>query len=71
MRLKEYLFREEKSITKFAEELMVEKGYMNKIVNQRVKPSKRLAKAIEIVTQGKVSAEEVLSPSKGSKESHQ
>ncbi len=61
MNLKEYLFFEGKSITKFAEELVVEKGYMNKIVNQRVKPSKRLAKDIEIATQGKVTAKEILS----------
>ena len=67
MNLKEYLFFERKSITNFAKELQLNRTYMNLIVNQKVKPSKRLAKDIEIATQGKVSAAEVLSVPKQSK----
>ncbi len=61
MNLKEYLFFEKKTISKFAEELLLDRSYMNSVVNQKVKPSKRLAKAIEIATQGKVTAQEMLS----------
>ena len=64
MNLKEFLFFERKIHKEFSEELFISRNYLTLIVNQKVKPSKRLAKAIEIATQGKVTAEEVLNPQK-------
>lgn len=58
--LREFLFYEEKTITKFAKELEISRNYLSQIAMGHQKPSKRLAKDIERITEGKVTAEELL-----------
>lgn len=59
MKLIEYL--EDKDVYEFADRLLISKTYLQSIAREVVKPSKRLAKLIEVQTKGKVKAEELLS----------
>lgn len=62
MDLREYLFRKRLSITQFSALVFCNRNYISQIANKKRIPSVRLAKAIEQVTNGDVSAEEVLNP---------
>lgn len=65
MDLREYLFRQRISVTDFAKLIGCSRAYISKIVNDQIRPGKRLAKDIELITNGEVTAEELL---KGKKE---
>jgi len=58
--LKEYLFYKEISITDFAKKLGASRNYISQISLGKAKPSKFLAKAIEIETNGEVTEAELL-----------
>lgn len=58
--LKKYLFFKEKTISKFANELNMNRGYINKIVLGLTKPSRLLAEEIERRTAGEVKAIDML-----------
>jgi DNA-binding transcriptional regulator YdaS (Cro superfamily) len=58
--LREYLFYSKISVTDFARNLEVSRSYLNQIVLENMKPSKRLAKDIEEATNGKVTVKELL-----------
>ncbi len=60
MNLREYLFIKRMTVTEISKMLECNRPYMSAIVNGRLKPSKRLAKDIERVTNGEVKAEEIL-----------
>lgn len=65
MKLRDYLHENRIKIAEFARKLDASRSYINMIVLEEIKPGKRLAKAIEDITEGKVTAEELL---KGDKE---
>jgi len=65
MNLREYLFRKRLSATEFARLIEYSRTQVSLVENERVKPSKRLAKIIERATDGNVSAEELLNPKVG------
>ena len=65
MNLREYLFRKRLSATEFARLIEYSRTQVSLVANERVKPSKRLAKIIERATDGNVSAEELLNPKVG------
>jgi len=58
--LREFLFYSGISVTEFAKDLMISRSYLNQIVLGHLQPSKRLAREIERLTQGKVKSEELL-----------
>lgn len=58
--LKEYLFYKGISITDFAKEVGASRNYISQISLGKLKPSKFLAKEIERLTNGEVTAEELL-----------
>ena len=58
MDLREYIFRNRLTITAMAQQLMVNRNYLARIVNGHLIPSKRLAKDIERCTNQDVKAEE-------------
>lgn len=60
MKLKDYLFHNGISIQDFADKLEYSRTHLSQIVNGQSKPSKRLAKAIEQLTNGQVTAKELL-----------
>jgi DNA-binding transcriptional regulator YdaS (Cro superfamily) len=60
MDLREWLFRNRIKITPFARSLEYDPVHLNKIVNGKRNPSKRLAKAIEKATNGEVKADELV-----------
>lgn len=62
MNLREWLFRNKKSVTDFAKELNVSRTHLNLISSGIRKPSPELAKRIEKATEGAVRKEEVLFP---------
>lgn len=62
MNLKEYLFRKDISQVEFAEKLGVTRETVSRIVKQRNNPSPKLAKKIEELTNGEVTAMELLFP---------
>jgi DNA-binding transcriptional regulator YdaS (Cro superfamily) len=60
MELREYLFRERKSVTGFAKELFVSRNHMSQVTLGKLKPSIRLARDIERITEGKVTIADLL-----------
>lgn len=60
MNLKEWLKKNEWGINDFAEHIMCHRTYISAIINGRQSPSKRLAKAIEEATGGKVTASSLI-----------
>lgn len=65
MNLREYLFINRLSVTEFSEKLEYSRTHLSAIIHGKLKPSKRLAKAIEKATNGDVTIQEVLSEYKG------
>lgn len=62
MKLDLWLFMNRITKKDFAARLNVSRGHLQEIVSGKRKPSVKLAKQIEELTQGKVSKEEVLFP---------
>lgn len=60
MTLRDYLYYNKISVKEFSESLDYSRTHMSAIIHGRLKPSKRLAKAIEKATNGEVKAEELL-----------
>ena len=60
MDLREYLFRKRLSIKEFGEMVYCSRTYISNIVHKKRTPSIRLAKSIEKVTNGEVTAESLL-----------
>lgn len=62
MKLDLWLFMNKITKKDFAARLQVSRGHLQEIVSGKRKPSVKLAKKIEELTEGKVSKEEVLFP---------
>jgi len=62
MNLDEHLFKTKQSKTNFAQNLGISRGHLQHILNGSRRPSVRLAKKIEKITEGKVPKEEMLFP---------
>ena len=62
MEIHEYIFRNKKTIGKFAEEVGVSRTYLSAIMHGKYVPSKRLAKSISLATHGAVSIKEAWHP---------
>lgn len=60
MNLREYLFHNRLSVKKFSEILDSSRNYISQVVNERVVPSKKLARNIEKATNGQVTSKELL-----------
>ena len=60
MDLRIYLYTNRISITDFAKKLLVSRPYLSQICLGNLTPSRRLARDIELATQGKVSIDELL-----------
>lgn len=60
MTLKEYLFIKRMSVKDFSEYMGYSRTHISSIINGHLKPSKGLAKAIERVTEGQVTEEELM-----------
>lgn len=60
MDLREYLFRKRLSQKEFAEKLGCTPTYLSQLVQLRVRPSRPLAKLIEVVTDGGVTEIELM-----------
>lgn len=60
MNLKEYLFLKRMTVTEFSEMMGYNRNHISGIVNGRIIPSRGLAKSIERITNGEVTAEELL-----------
>lgn len=65
MKLKVYLVLNKRSITDFSKHLGCTRDHLSRIINGSTRASKRLAKDIELATQGEVKAEDVLKEYKG------
>lgn len=62
MNLREYLFKKRITQVEFSKRLEVSRGHLNQILLGPKHPSRKLAKKIEELTEGKVSAIELLFP---------
>jgi DNA-binding transcriptional regulator YdaS (Cro superfamily) len=62
MNLEDYLYISGVSITKLAEKLRITRQYLSMVVNGKYKCSSKLAKEIEVATDGCVSVEEARNP---------
>lgn len=60
MKLREYLFVKKMTIQEFSENIDYSRVHISGIVNEKLKPSRKLAKRIEKETKGEVKAEELL-----------
>ena len=60
MDLREYLFRKRLTVKEFSETLDYTRTHLSQIINGNRRPSKRLAKAIEELTEGEVTIHELL-----------
>lgn len=60
MELKEWLFRNDMSITEMSKRLHCARPYLSHIKNKKMKPSLRLAQHIQDLTNGEVTTEELL-----------
>lgn len=60
MDLREYLYKEEMTLTKLAEMVDCNKSYLSRVKKKRKKPGKKLARYIERATQGEVTADYLL-----------
>lgn len=59
MKLREYLFVNRISVKEFSKSVDYSRTHLSGVVNGKLKPSKKLARAIEKATQGEVSIEEL------------
>jgi len=64
MDLKEYLLRENMTMTEMAKILDIHYQYLWMIITGRRTPGLRLAKDIELLTKGEIRAEQLISPLK-------
>lgn len=64
MELRDYLHKKRISITEFARQINVSRTHLGRIVNNKLKPGKRLAKDIERLTDGCVTTCELLEEEK-------
>lgn len=60
MDLKDYLYLKRITINDFSELIGYSRNHISGIINKRLKPTKKLAKYIEKMTDGEVKAEELL-----------
>ncbi len=60
MDLREYLFRKRMTTKEFAEKLEYSRTHLTLILNGKSRPSKRLAKDIERLTDGEVTVADLL-----------
>jgi len=60
MKLDEYIFRKKVSYVELAEKLGCSRNHLNRVGLGRIKPGIFLAKAIEQITEGEVTSEELL-----------
>ena len=60
MKLREYLFYNQISVTDFSKQIECSRAYLSGIIHGTRTPSKRLAKDIEAATNGKVKIEDLL-----------
>lgn len=63
MDLRTYLFHKRMSIADFSRQLNCSRDHLSRIVNEKLKPSERLAKDIEQATDGEVKAKDLLGQS--------
>ncbi len=61
MDLREYLFRKRITIAEFSRNINYTPEYVGSIIHKKMKPGKKLAKAIEKATNGEVTVEELMS----------
>lgn len=64
MMLREYLFKNNLKISEFALIIDYSRNHLNQVVIQNKKPGKKMAKAIEKATEGKVTVKELMSVKK-------
>lgn len=64
MKLKLYLVKNRLSVVEFAQMLDYSRTHLSAVINGHLKPSRRLARAIERETNGEVTADELLNPKK-------
>ncbi|MEN8236160.1 MAG: helix-turn-helix domain-containing protein [Pseudomonadota bacterium] len=62
MNLREWLFRERKTVTELAKKIVVSRTHLNLVSTGKKRPSPDLAKKIEEATNGKVTRDELLFP---------
>ncbi len=62
MDLRTYLFQKRISVTAFSKTIGCSRIHLSEVINGRRKPSLMLAKAIEMATNGNVSARELIGP---------
>lgn len=60
MRLKVYLATEDKRVKTLAEEIGMSREYLSEIINKKRFPGKKIAQKIEIATNGKVKAKDLI-----------
>lgn len=60
MDLRDYLYLKRMTVQQFSELLGYSRNHISGIINGRLKPNKRLAKNIELATNGEVTAQELL-----------
>jgi DNA-binding transcriptional regulator YdaS (Cro superfamily) len=60
MNLRDYLHFERISLTKFSRSLELTMTHLSGYLNGRIRVSKKVARAIERITEGKVTAEQVM-----------
>lgn len=54
MKLRVYLAEKEMTAKEFSEKAGIHRNYLGLIINGKIKPGKRLARDLEILTEGKV-----------------
>jgi DNA-binding transcriptional regulator YdaS (Cro superfamily) len=60
MNLREYLFYNRISIKEFAEKIEYSRPHLSGIIHGKYRPSARLAKTIELATNGEVTVKELM-----------
>ena len=64
MKLEEFVGKRKVNITQLAESIGYSRCHLQGVVNGRFKAGKKLAKALEIATEGKLKAEDLLKADK-------
>ncbi len=60
MNIKDYLYIKNMSITEFSDLIGYSRNHISGVINGRMKPTKKMAKYIEKMTDGEVKAEELM-----------
>lgn len=60
MNLKDYLYIKRLSITEFSKQTGYSRNHISGIINGRLKPTKKLAQYIQLLTDGEVKAEDLM-----------